>query len=610
MKQSPFGKWLQGVRGWRDVKAVKDRVQNLGQGLKVITIGKKLAVGFVIINVITILLGLLNLSAMQRISNYTHSVIHDQMDPVVTLLQVQQDIQEVNRDLLKVATAALGSKSANDFYAMVTEIGSDISTKELALADDLQTLSKTTLVEQDKQDWQKAADAIINLTSDTQNDLNNITNAYGGNGHQAITLASEKDLGQVQTFLTKMLTFAKQQSAGAESGSRAVYLRAAILSWLGLAVAVAVSVLVVVVLIRSVTRSLKSITRQMHDIAGSHGDLTQRLAVKSRDEMGLLSLAFNAMMDNLQRLVQRVAESADKVQSLATDISAWSEQVLSGAEEIASASQQIASAAESQSEHLHGASEQIQEMVTQLSGLRQAADVALSKAASNTRATVEEGQRAADTVEAHMQDVNAVMEGLAAQMGSLKDQAARIGKIVEVIAEIAGQSRLLALNASIEAARAGEHGKGFAVVALEVRKLADQSRSAALDIQQIVRGIQGQVEAAVATADEVRDRLSQGKVVVDTSRSAFDRIREAVDAVAAEIQQTMASIESVVAEAHAVSSRMGEVVKAAENSVANAEEVSAAIEQQTSSLQHTASAIHDLARMAEGLKEMIGQFKY
>lgn len=181
----------------------------------------------------------------------------------------------------------------------------------------------------------------------------------------------------------------------------------------------------------------------------ARGDLTTRLEIDQKDEIGILASALNEMVDKLKSVLTEVRGTADSV--------------LRGSEELSSTAQQISQGASAQAASVEETSSAMEEMSSNI-----------MQNTGNATTTRNIAQKAAkDASEGGVAVVQAVQ--------AMKEIAAKIG----IIEEIARQTNLLALNAAIEAARAGEHGKGFAVVAAEVRKLAERSQSAAGEISHL-----------------------------------------------------------------------------------------------------------------------------
>ena len=200
-------------------------------------------------------------------------------------------------------------------------------------------------------------------------------------------------------------------------------------------------------------------------------------------------------------------------------------------------------------------------------------------------------------------------EGVTAAIRELASKSEQIGAIVATITGIAEQTNLLALNAAIEAARAGEQGRGFAVVAEEVRKLAEESQSAAHEISGLIGAIQDETTKAVRVVEEGARKTADGASVVEQTREAFLSIGQAVDDMAARVEQIAAAAHQITASATSMQENINEVASVAEQSSATTEEVSASTEETSASTQEIAASAQELAANADGLNRLVGQFK-
>jgi methyl-accepting chemotaxis protein len=186
------------------------------------------------------------------------------------------------------------------------------------------------------------------------------------------------------------------------------------------------------------------------------------------------------------------------------------------------------------------------------------------------------------------------MENTTRVITSLGRRSQEIGKILEVIEEIADQTNLLALNAAIEAARAGDQGRGFAVVAEEVRKLAEESQHAASSISELIAEIQAETGRTVEAVAESTRRSQDGVEVVEQAREAFGRIGEHIGDIAARV--------------NLIATSSGEIASVAEQTSATSEQVSASTEETSAATQEIAASAQALAATAETLQELVGRF--
>jgi methyl-accepting chemotaxis protein len=265
------------------------------------------------------------------------------------------------------------------------------------------------------------------------------------------------------------------------------------------------------------------------------GDLTQKIDLDQKDEIGQLATALNEMVAKLSSIVSDVMSAADNVSSGSQELSATAQQMSQGATEQAASAEEVSSSME--------------EMA---SSIRQNTDNAMQteKISIKSSGDAKEGGKA-------------VIETVAA----MKEIATKIS----IIEEIARQTNLLALNAAIEAARAGEHGKGFAVVASEVRKLAERSQSAAGEIS-------GLSTRSVAIAEQAGEMLT--KMVPDIQRTA-----ELVQEITASSKEQDTGAEQINKAIQQLDQVIQQNASASEEMASTSEELSSQAEQ----LQHSIS---------------------
>jgi methyl-accepting chemotaxis protein len=188
-------------------------------------------------------------------------------------------------------------------------------------------------------------------------------------------------------------------------------------------------------------------------------------------------------------------------------------------------------------------------------------------------------------------------------------KSAEVTGMVKVIRDIAGKTNMLALNAAIEAARAGEAGKGFAVVANEIRSLAEQTREASKNIENLLTEIHRETEETVSGMNQGLIEVEAGTEAISATYGTFNKIIEDIHTVAKDINNVSESVLELRSGSERISESIGEVNEIAETTSLGTQSVLASTEEQASSIQEINNLAANLSVMAENLKDIISKFK-
>jgi methyl-accepting chemotaxis protein len=347
--------------------------------------------------------------------------------------------------------------------------------------------------------------------------------------------------------------------------------------------------------------------RYMVDAAGqmAAGNLT--VNVEPRSEHDALGRAFSDMRTRIAGMVGEIARGSEKVGSASGEMAQSGQQAGMAVGEIADAVGSVAQGAETQVralEHVRGVTAEI--AVAAQDSAQEAEQTA--DAAREARALAGQGAsamaRATEAIKAVKASTTEISQTIS-ELGAMSDQ---IGGIVDTITAIAEQTNLLALNAAIEAARAGEQGRGFAVVAEEVRKLAEESQTAAASIGSLIGQIQTATGAAVRVVDDGSRQTDESVETVERARESFVRIDSSVQDMTERVERIATSLQSFVSSGANVQERVDEVLSVAEQSSASAEQVSASTQETSASTQQIAASAQELAETAEHLQRLVAQF--
>lgn len=357
---------------------------------------------------------------------------------------------------------------------------------------------------------------------------------------------------------------------------------------------------------RSITKPIEELVRVSSLVA--EGDLTQNIRVSGVKEVTNLAHAFQAMTESLRRLINQTKDISKEVADASGQLATAAGEVGKASEEVAITIQHVAEGANAQVNLASQSSQAITDMVKATAETTNAAKaVALASEQSERAAT--EGTDRINQAVTRIEQIKSEVNQASSLIHTLGQKSMQIGQIVDVITDIAGQTNLLALNAAIEAARAGEQGRGFAVVADEVRKLAEQSQTAAKEIAVIIGSIQQETAAVVQAMDKSSQEVASGVHVVQASGQAFRDIFDAVKKMHSQVERIVElASQQQNASGHA-NQAVHSIADAARSNAAGAEEVAAASEEQHAAVEEIAASTNHLAKLAKDLHDAVVKFK-
>ncbi len=539
-------------------------------------ISKKIFIGFFLLIVIIIAVAIGSIYGLSTINKYVEKAVMVNLPITDYLIQADRDLQQL---LVAERSLLLVSKSSQDYSNFLDEYNENMVqsderwNKYKALVDNPEELEIITKYDQARKEWLIVTQKIISdYQKDSQESRQSALNLSLGEGKEKFEIMREY-INQLQDLNTKYAEELKTSSLNTYSSN----IKMAVLF---IVIGIVVAIFVGFYLKNFVVSPLKKVTEILKDIAQGEGDLTRRLDIQSSDEVGELAQWFDLFVEKIQGLIKQVKVSIEQVGNASEEISSASEQMASGAEEQQSQLSEIATSME-----------QMSAMILES-----------SKNANETQENANQANKAAEDGTSTVQETIAGIENVAnitlkasEQIATLEQRSSEIGKVIQVIDDIADQTNLLALNANIEAARAGEAGRGFAVVADEVRKLAERTVKATAEIGDQIKSIQYAVRESVEAMNKVAERSKDGQKVASKAGEALEKITQLVKNVNQAITQ--------------VASAADEQSSGAEEISKNVETVSTVAKEAASSAQELAASSEELNREVKSLGELVGQFK-
>ncbi len=520
-------------------------------------IGKKLVVGFGVLEILLITLGVFSLTQLSKVNAGTVDIATSWLPSVRVLGELQFSVSALRRwelnHLIATDKESL-AKAEEKTKSTIAAMGEAEKRYEpLISSDEEHRLYDQFRSELDK--YLAIRERVLDLSrQDKKKDAETLSMSEGLSVYNGVAKLIDQDV----TLNEKGATDAAKQAGAVYSSSR---------YWvIGILIsAVALGFVAALKLASSITKGIGGMVAMIEQLAANNlviGDME----ITTEDEIGKAGVALNRMKNNLHQTIQSISETAQHVASASEELSATSQQISANSEETSAQAGTVSTATQQVSQNLQSVSTGAEEMTATIQSIASNAHEAATVASN----AVQTAQAANTTV------------------GKLGESSAEIGEVIKVITSIAQQTNLLALNATIEAARAGEAGKGFAVVANEVKELAKQTAKATEDISRKITAIQTDTKGAV-------DAIGSISAVINKVNDISSTIATAVEEQSATTNEMTRNVADAAKGSGEITQNIAGVAEAAQGT--------------SSSAQESQKAASQLAEMAEQLNRLVGQFR-
>ncbi|WP_332822752.1 methyl-accepting chemotaxis protein [Stutzerimonas kunmingensis] len=538
--------------------------------IRSLTIGKRSTLGFGLIGLLVLFLGLFALNQMANMRNESKEVDENWLPSIMALSELNVTVMRIRANTLRLALAE-ESQMVQETAQRLTQMRSEVAQRDADYAKRVTTADERAAYERFKQGF----DQYLLLQQRV------VDHVVRGERAQAVTIVNGEINGHadnVTASLNQLLTINNEEANRAAERASLQYDTA--LSWVvvTLVLAAGITITLAWVFTRSVVGPLGMAVSVAERIAG--GDLTGDFAVDGKDEPARLLTSLKAMQANLRSTIQGIADSSNQLASAAEELNAVTEDSTRG---------------------LHQQNHEIEQAAAAVNEMTAAVD----EVARNAVATSEASQDSNDTAQRGRKQVLQTVESInllasdvtntAGEVEHLAGQVRDISKVLEVIRSIAEQTNLLALNAAIEAARAGDAGRGFAVVADEVRALAHRTQQSTGEIEQMIGSVHQGTDKAVHAMQSSNERA---RTTLEMARAAG----EALDGITSAISQ-ISERNLVIASA---SEEQAQVAREVDRNLVNIRDLSL---QSSAGANQTSAASQELARLAIDLNGLVARFQ-
>jgi methyl-accepting chemotaxis protein len=537
--------------------------------LRNLNIALRASLGFAIVGLLTVILGVFALNQMRHI-NQTNALISKNIPSITNLSKMTESTIRLRILSYRLMFVRTPDAQQNIFKQLAVrnkqiEDNREEYIKLIASAEEKSTFDQYI---QGLGEYRQLEERVKALSQNDQLD------ELG----KLLTNDLQANADKMNATTEKLVGIKTQQLVDANQNATSEYSSAFSMVVILLVISTVLISLFAWLLTRSITRPIASALIAAEHIA--EGDLTHVIHADGSDEAGRLLGAMLKMQSKLRDTLQRISGSAT--------------QLASAAEELNTVTDESARGMGQQSTEIERAATAVNQMSGAVEEVARNA-VSTSEASKSAMSSTSDGRDLVQETVSAIERMSGDVQSTSALIGNLAEQSRDIGKVLDVIRGLADQTNLLALNAAIEAARAGEAGRGFAVVADEVRALAHRTQQSTSEIERMIGSIQGGTEEAVNSMRSSTERAESTLNIAKGAGVALDTINSAV----VEINERNLVIASAADE-------QAQVAREVDRNLVNIRDLST---QSATGAHQTSAASNELSRLAVDLNGMVARFR-
>lgn len=557
--------------------------------LKNIKIINSIILMVILSTIVSLVIAVVGYNNMKTINSNSSLMYENALVRIVKTGEIRQTFSNIR---LNVNRISISDFNADDVSAIDTDY-----TKMNKMLDEYENLSLSSLEKNNISEFKDDSERYYSQIKD----LENGTKLYG------IDLEKFTQLGvEMQLFLDNLVAHSSNLANNLHNDNINLYVRSIEIFFATFFIGFILMILVSSTIVLVIKKSMKEIILSLDNVA--NGDFSLEINSDSKNEFGIMKASLKKTISNISLMIESVKNSTNIVNVQATNLLGVSDEMSSSTQEINAAVQEVASAANEQSNDLINVKTSLDIFADSLNQITSSINDVNSNL-HNINSMAEDGNSKLKFLFDSMKNVNESFDTVRNKVINLDNHVEKVNDITVIINDIAEQTDLLALNAAIESARAGEVGKGFSVVAEEIRKLAEQSKMSANDINGLISSINKEAQIAVKTTDSGKDSLNNQSTLIEDSIKSFALIFKSINSILPKVNDINKSIENINLEKNSIISKTLNISGVSEENAASSEEIAASVQQINISFGEVAASAQTLSNLTNSMMNEVDKFK-
>jgi methyl-accepting chemotaxis protein len=475
-----------------------------------------------------------------------------------------------------------------------------------------QALNEFNIVYDKFMDEKYLVDKAFNVFKDWRNIRDN-TIRYTKRGDTEKAFAITKGIGSEHVALMSesidtLLTIAQNDADNFFDSSTSTSQSITVVLFSTICITLLFIIFITITTVTNLRKRFRITTKMINNLAQGDGDLTKTIEVTKEDELGEMSILLNIFINKIRETVSEVITDSETLEKFSmmlnttvTEANLRMNEIFDSVNSISDNIQDVA-----------GISEETTASIEEMASNADLISMESNESFENSKQVLEATNEGARLIEGVVESIDEVKKSslyVSQVINDLKISSDKISNIVLMMTNISDQTNLLALNAAIEAARAGEAGKGFAVVAEEVRKLAEESKTSAHNITNLISDIQQKIDNTNNIIMEESDLVKKSVNNAHSTSQAFDKIQDLVNGISFKIENIAQSSNQQSTISNDMTKAMDSLTNQTQNNASSSQQINVGIEEQALAFKEIESNVEELNNIVKNLKHQTDKFK-